>query len=65
MSAGFVAADVPSLDIAPERLVTGLSQKLFAEDFEPIFESLQAWEDEHELATTPFYSPDHVNKSAR
>ena len=65
MSAGTMAGDVPALDVAPERLVTALTQKLFVEDFEPIFQDLQDWEDEHELETTPFYAPDFVNKTGR
>lgn len=65
MSAGSMAADVPSLDIAPERLVTSISRRLFSEDFEPIFDTLKAWEEEHELEPTPFYAPEHVNTPTR
>ncbi|WP_428925746.1 NAD(P)-binding domain-containing protein [Marinibacterium sp. SX1] len=65
MSAGFMALDVPALDVAPERLVTAITRRLFTEDFDPIFAGLQAWEEEHELEPTPFYAPEHVNKTAR
>lgn len=65
LSSGSLALDVPSLDIAPERLTTSLTRKLFNDDFEPLFANLQAWEAEHELKTTPFYAPDYVNKTGR
>lgn len=65
MSAGMIASDVPGLDIAPERLVTGITRKIFAEDFDALFDNLKAWEEEHELETTPFYVPEFVNRSGR
>ncbi len=65
LSTGTMASDIPSLDIAPARLVTGLVQKLFAEDFGQLFAELQDWEDEHEMQTTPFYAPDYVNRTGR
>lgn len=65
VSAGTLAADVPTLEIGPERLAQGLTARLFAEDFEPIYQRLLAWEEEHELETTPFYAPDHINPTHR
>jgi cation diffusion facilitator CzcD-associated flavoprotein CzcO len=61
LSAGTLAADVPTLEVGPERLAQGVTARLFAEDFEPIFDRLVAWDEEHELAGTDFYAPDHVN----
>lgn len=65
LSAGTLAADVPTLEVGPDRLAQGVTARLFAEDFEPIFDRLVAWEDEHELKGTSFYAPDHVNTTAR
>lgn len=65
LSAGTLAADVPTLEVGPDRLAQGVTARLFAEDFEPIFDRLVAWEDEHELQGTAFYAPDQVNKTAR
>ncbi len=65
LSAGTLAADVPTLDVGPERIAQAIIARLFAEDFEPIFARLTAWEEEHELRTTPFYAPDHINSTAR
>ncbi|PZX14464.1 cation diffusion facilitator CzcD-associated flavoprotein CzcO [Palleronia aestuarii] len=65
LSAGAMALDMPSLDIAPARLVTGITRALFAEDFEAIFASLCDWQDEHELEATPFYAPRYVNETGR
>ncbi|MGJ8624450.1 MAG: NAD(P)-binding domain-containing protein [Yoonia sp.] len=56
VSTGSLASDIPSLDIAPDRLAHGIVQKLFAEDFEHHFTDLKSY-DEHELEPTPFYSP--------
>jgi hypothetical protein len=65
LSAGTLAADVPTLEIGPDRLAQGVTARLFAEDFEPIFDRLVAWEDEHELEGTAFYAPEYINKTAR
>ncbi|TPE50992.1 NAD(P)-binding domain-containing protein [Amaricoccus solimangrovi] len=65
LSAGTLAADVPTLEVGPDRLAQGVTARLFAEDFEPIFDRLVAWEEEHELESTAFYAPDHVNTTAR
>ena len=65
LSAGTLAADVPTLEIGPDRIAQGVTARLFAEDFEPIFDRLVAWEEEHELAGTAFYAPDYVNSKAR
>ena len=65
VSAGSMTADVPTLDIAPARLVSGLVRALFVEDFDQSFDQLLAWEEEHELKPTPFYAPEHVNTTAR
>lgn len=65
LSAGTLAADVPTLEVGPDRLAQGVTARLFAEDFEPILDRLVAWEEEHELEGTAFYAPEHVNKTAR
>lgn len=65
VSAGAMTLDVPSLDIAPERLTIGLARALFREDFAAQFQALQDWEEEHELAPTPFYAPAFVNQTGR
>lgn len=65
LSAGTLAADVPTLEIGPDRVAAGVTARLFAEDFEPIFARLGAWEEEHELKGTAFYAPEHVNSTAR
>ncbi|MBT9385412.1 NAD(P)/FAD-dependent oxidoreductase [Pseudooceanicola sp. CBS1P-1] len=65
VSAGTMTSDVPSLDVAPARLATGIVKALFAEDFDRYFERLQDWEEEHEMKPTPFYAPEYVNKTAR
>lgn len=65
LSAGSLAADVPTLEVGPDRLAQGVTARLFSDDFEPIFDRLLAWEAEHELKGTDFYAPDHVNTTAR
>ncbi|WP_138465605.1 NAD(P)-binding domain-containing protein [Poseidonocella sp. HB161398] len=65
LSTGTMASDIPSLDIAPMRLVTGLVQQFFTEDFDGMFAELQDWEEEHEMKTTPFYAPEFVNQTGR
>jgi cation diffusion facilitator CzcD-associated flavoprotein CzcO len=65
LSAGTLAADVPTLEIGPDRLAQGVTARLFVEDFDPIFDRLVAWEEEHELKGTAFYAPDQVNRTAR
>ncbi len=62
LSHGPIALDIPSLTSAGARIATALSSHLFADDFDRQFARLQAWNDEHELATTPFYSPEWVNR---
>lgn len=65
LSAGTLAADVPTLEVGPDRLAAALTARLFAENFEPIFDRLVAWEEEHELQDTAFYAPDYVNRTGR
>lgn len=61
LSAGTLAADVPTLEVGPDRIAQGVTARLFAEDFDPIFDRLVAWDEEHELQGTAFYAPEHVN----
>ncbi|MBT9386082.1 NAD(P)/FAD-dependent oxidoreductase [Pseudooceanicola sp. CBS1P-1] len=65
LSVGNLSLDVPTLSAGGHWLAARVCQKLFAEEFDAVLGQLRRWEGEHELAPTPFYAPDFINRTGR
>ena len=64
-SFGALALDVPSLDIASERIAVALCRHLFRQDFDGLREWLEGWEEERELDGTPLHDWDNITPPNR